>query len=743
MATQILLPTENLQLRESTSNSRNLNNGVPNVMAKHYQSNANIPFKVNPDNTLIKNAGSIVEIIDNYYTKKYKDEQDVLFAKSLNEFRERDREDLKAYSQLKGQDAIDGWEDYLKQRDLRRKEYESVWSAHPHRQAEWVQNIEEIQGRNKLNALDYKINQTDKIHEDQLQTGLSNSLVELEANLNSPRYQYYLADFDKAYDEMCEYAGIRPQLEDGSVNPVYDLKKRQLFDQTMLHSVDYFTDLDQYSVANRVLDQNKDRMTQVAYQKAKAEVAKKAKRYAEHEMIKRSAGQRADVSKSSSAGAGQKYNAEEAAVFIDSYANRELANWAVANGFATVKKVKNENGQEVEAVVEIDNLTQDDRLKLANKRDELRADAEALVIDHNNLVDSFRSGQAMALDLAVKRINQRELQSGKKLSIEEREDPLSTLSYEDRGRVLMAFDNDYNKANAAFRKFIDLKSKDRINYKNNDLHKWLTEKQIYTYFKDPAGIAQFETMYGGIPADELAVLKDMATKAEQKVLQGKNLDENSQYNLIFKEVLSKVGITTTDITKLNEDQMIMFALAKDLTNEFFDSFVPVLPKDNGSKGYTGNAKADLTMPTQSNAITFTQLSYTKRYQDLVAFYDELKTTVKDVYSDVEDSIKGEEYEDEVKADIRLLAIKYFDREKKVPSKKTLEQLFMQYENDKVPTDRRFKSDVNSLKDFYDNKFNASTIRKVVDFNASSVTDRRFSRKPIVYFTSFSFKNEDK
>ena len=94
MATQILLPTENLQLRENTSNSRNLNNGVPQVMAKHYQSNANIPFKVKPDNTLIKNAGSIVEIIDNYYTKKYKDEQDVLFAKSLNEFRERDREDL-------------------------------------------------------------------------------------------------------------------------------------------------------------------------------------------------------------------------------------------------------------------------------------------------------------------------------------------------------------------------------------------------------------------------------------------------------------------------------------------------------------------------------------------------------------------------------------------------------------------------------------------------------------------------
>jgi hypothetical protein len=149
------------------------------------------------------------------------------------------------------------------------------------------------------------------------------------------------------------------------------------------------------------------------------------------------------------------------------------------------------------------------------------------------------------------------------------------------------------------------------------------------------------------------------------------------------------------------------------------------------------------MPIQSNAITFTQLSYTKRYQDLVAFYDELKTTVKDVYSDIEDSIKGEEYEDEVKADIRLLAIKYFDKEKKVPSKKTLEQVFMQFENDKVPTDRRFKSDVNSLKDFYDNKFDASFVRKVVDFNASSVTDRRFSRRPITSF-KMSFKNnEDK
>lgn len=201
----ILLPTINLNLQnENAGFSNQRTEKTANVYGTV---NTHLPFMNKPGKQM-RFLQEASEIADNFAQRVIDRKKEALFNQTQNEMLTALSERENQYKALKGQDAIDGYEQYVKDINKIKSDYDSVFQSHKeeaHKFSIYSSDIATKYGIEGKNFYDSKvIEKADK----ELSSLYSNSMSEWFKHFNSPQEAEFKKKAFDVLDQIADKSGI-------------------------------------------------------------------------------------------------------------------------------------------------------------------------------------------------------------------------------------------------------------------------------------------------------------------------------------------------------------------------------------------------------------------------------------------------------------------------------------------------------------------------------------------------------
>lgn len=201
----ILLPTINLNLQnENASFSNQRTEKTANVYSTV---NTHLPFMNRPEKQM-RFLQEASEIADNFAQRVIDRKKEALFNQTQNEMLTALSERENQYKALKGQDAIDGYEQYVKDINKIKSDYDSVFQSHKeesHKFSLYSSDIATKYGIEGKNFYDSKVIEK---ADNELSSLYSNSMSEWFKHFNSPQEAEFKKKAFDVLDQIADRSGI-------------------------------------------------------------------------------------------------------------------------------------------------------------------------------------------------------------------------------------------------------------------------------------------------------------------------------------------------------------------------------------------------------------------------------------------------------------------------------------------------------------------------------------------------------
>lgn len=201
----ILLPTINLNLQnENAGFSNQRTEKTANVYSTV---NTHLPFMNRPGKQM-RFLQEAAEIADNFAQRVIDRKKEALFNQTQNEMLTALSERENQYKALKGQDAIDGYEQYVKDINKIKSDYDSVFQSHKeesHKFSIYSSDITTKYGIEGKNFYDSKVIEK---ADNELSSLYSNSMSEWFKHFNSPQEAEFKKKAFDVLDQIADRSGI-------------------------------------------------------------------------------------------------------------------------------------------------------------------------------------------------------------------------------------------------------------------------------------------------------------------------------------------------------------------------------------------------------------------------------------------------------------------------------------------------------------------------------------------------------
>lgn len=261
----ILLPTQNLNINTNTSsaisgNSQKTLNAAQGI-------NTKLPFIVKPSAQLrfMKEA---VQVVDEWEKRTRQNKLDLLGNQAKNELQRELNDNLASYQSNKGQNAINAYEDFVKNNNEIKERYSQIFSAHGQANYDFNHTVNDYINRVNIEGKNYH----DKVVSEQAENESFNRVKETlntaTLNYNSPLKTQYEDEMSNAYSDYLErYQGIVKGSEQEQA------AQRALKDEYIASAISYQISTKQYGLANANLEREKlDNLSSITYWRLKSKI---------------------------------------------------------------------------------------------------------------------------------------------------------------------------------------------------------------------------------------------------------------------------------------------------------------------------------------------------------------------------------------------------------------------------------------------------------------------------------------
>lgn len=201
----ILLPTINLNLQnENAGFSNQRTEKTANVYSAV---NTHLPFMNRPGKQM-RFLQEASEIADNFAQRVIDRKKEALFNQTQNEMLTALSERENQYKALKGQDAIDGYEQYVKDINKIKSDYDSVFQSHKEESHKFSLYSSDIATKYGIEGKNYYDSKVIEKADNELSSLYSNSMSEWFKHFNSPQEAEFKKKAFDVLDQIADKSGI-------------------------------------------------------------------------------------------------------------------------------------------------------------------------------------------------------------------------------------------------------------------------------------------------------------------------------------------------------------------------------------------------------------------------------------------------------------------------------------------------------------------------------------------------------
>lgn len=201
----ILLPTINLNLQnENAGFSNQRTEKTANVYSTV---NTHLPFMNRPGKQM-RFLQEASEIADSFAQRVIDRKKEALFNQTQNEMLTALSERENQYKALKGQDAIDGYEQYVKDINKIKSDYDSVFQSHKEESHKFSLYSSDIATKYGIEGKNYYDSKVIEKADNELSSLYSNSMSEWFKHFNSPQEAEFKKKAFDVLDQIADKSGI-------------------------------------------------------------------------------------------------------------------------------------------------------------------------------------------------------------------------------------------------------------------------------------------------------------------------------------------------------------------------------------------------------------------------------------------------------------------------------------------------------------------------------------------------------
>ena len=261
----ILLPTKGLNINAPISSAISGRTQKSANIAQEV--NTNIPFTVSPSRQL-KFAEGAIQVIDEWESRTRQNKLNLLANQAQNEMQKELNDNLVSYRDKKGQNAIDGYNDFLKKNKDIKERYNQIFNSHEQANYDFAKRVNnavnnaDIEGKNYYSKIVSEVAQNESFNK------VKESLNTATLNYNSPNRAIYEKQVEDDYsDYLSRYEGITK----GSSQEI--TAQRELKDQYVASAIAYQISTKQYGLALSNLENEKaNNLSSITYWRLKSRI---------------------------------------------------------------------------------------------------------------------------------------------------------------------------------------------------------------------------------------------------------------------------------------------------------------------------------------------------------------------------------------------------------------------------------------------------------------------------------------